>query len=902
MKGIKGYKTTIYREAEKRIALNKQSQNIRLNLSHLRISALPAMIGKLVWLRKLDLSYTYVADLSPLKNLTNLQSLDFNNTEVTDLSPLKNLTNLQSLNLGNNKVTDLSPLKNLTNLQSLNLGNNKVTDLSPLKNLTILQLLDLGNTTVTDLSPLKNLTILQLLDLGNTTVTDLSPLQALIRKGVPVKWVSYPGESGIYVYGCPLKKPSPHVVAQGNEAILNYFEELARGEEGHLLEIKLLIIGEGGVGKTSLLRRLYQPELDLPEEDETTRGIEVHQHSFPTSEGKDFRLNVWDFGGQQIYHATHQFFLTNRSLYLLVDDTRSDDTSIYDEGFKRWLDRVDILGGHSPVLIFQNEKGGRSKNIDINGIHQHFDNVHPAVFRGNLAMKESVDALRKEIERQATGLSDIGEKFPEGWLKVRAEIEELAQKKEYITVEEFFTICARHLGNNRERALYLSRHLHAIGVLLHFQDDPLLRRDIILQNDWATNAVFRILDDETIKENRGRFTKVDCQRLWQEERYNAKHEELLALMQKFEICYELPGTKEHTWLAPQLLLPGTPSGVLNWGKPGDLCLRYRYEFLPDGIISRLIVRLHRYIRNPELAWKDGALFESGSASAIVRRTPKHGEIELRARGVTRKELLSVISADMDALNDSFTGLKGKSEKLIPCHCSACMKAPDPHFFEYEELVRRKENKRQTIECPKEYAEMAVLELLDGVSVIARSNEPPPVYKSTPPAELNPVRIFLASSTEMLDERDRLDLYLRRQNDSLTPKGFYLQVVRWEYSDSAMSRTRSQDEYNRNLRNCDIMVCLFRSKVGNFTEEEFDVAREQFLKTGKPRIYTFFHDADTSLSAVKQDDMQSLWKFQEKLKNLGHFYRTYKRSADLILQIRDQLDLWLRETNLLRMGG
>lgn len=155
------------------------------------------------------------------------------------------------------------------------------------------------------------------------------------------------------------------IANQGNEAILNYFRERDLGDVDHLYEAKLLILGEGGAGKTSLLRRLYQPGQPLPTEQETTRGIAIYRHDFSLKNGRRFRLNVWDFGGQEIYHATHQFFLTRRSLYLLLDDTRKDHKSVSDEGFKYWLELIDLFGGHSPVLIFQNEKGGRTKAIDL---------------------------------------------------------------------------------------------------------------------------------------------------------------------------------------------------------------------------------------------------------------------------------------------------------------------------------------------------------------------------------------------------------------------------------------------------------------------------------------------------------------------------------------------------------
>src|SRR6185503_16089570 len=136
----------------------------------------------------------------------------------------------------------------------------------------------------------------------------------------------------------------------------------------------------------------------------------------------------------------------------------------------------------------------------------------------------------------------------------------------------------------------LSRYLHDLGVFLHFQDDPLLARTVILQNQWATEAVFRILDDEIVKAHLGRFNGTDCERLWKDSVYADMHLELLALMQRFELCYELKDSAQPTWLAPQLLPPAKPQELTDWSKPEDLVLRYQYDFLPKGLISRLTVR------------------------------------------------------------------------------------------------------------------------------------------------------------------------------------------------------------------------------------------------------------------------------------------------------------------------
>src|SRR5437773_10752444 len=190
-----------------------------------------------------------------------------------------------------------------------------------------------------------------MLDVSHTQVIDLSVLVPMITPACPVHWASKALRGpGIYVEGCPLTNPPPEIVKQGNDAILNYFRERALGGVDHLYEAKMLILGEAGAGKTSLLRRLYQPDQPLPTEKETTKGISIYRHEYPLKNGRRAHLNVWALGGQEIYHATHQFFLTRRSLSVLLDDTRKDHKSVSDAGSKYWLELIDLSGGHSPVL------------------------------------------------------------------------------------------------------------------------------------------------------------------------------------------------------------------------------------------------------------------------------------------------------------------------------------------------------------------------------------------------------------------------------------------------------------------------------------------------------------------------------------------------------------------------
>ena len=69
-----------------------------------------------------------------------------------------------------------------------------------------------------------------------------------------------------------------------------------------------------------------------------------------------------------------------------------------------------------------------------------------------------------------------------------------------------------------------------------------------------------------------------------------------------------------------------------------------------------------------------------------------------------------------------------------------------------------------------------------------------------------------------------------------------------------------------MRDCNIFVSLFKTKTGQYTEEEFDVAHKVFQETGSPLIYTYFKKAEVSNSSKNRKDLISLWDFQEKLDN------------------------------------
>ncbi|WP_300332272.1 hypothetical protein [Accumulibacter sp.] len=151
------------------------------------------------------------------------------------------------------------------------------------------------------------------------------------------------------------------------------------------------------------------------------------------------------------------------------------------------------------------------------------------------------------------------------------------------------------------------------------------------------------------------------------------------------------------------------------------------------------------------------------------------------------------------------------------------------------------------------------------------------------------KIFLASSSELADDRVRFRLFIGEKNNQWAPKGVFLEVIVWEDFLDALSPTRLQDEYNRQIRACDVFVMLFWSKVGRYTEEEFSAAVGQFQASLRPFVYTYFKTAPLTADHSKRADLQSLWAFQDKLKALGHYQTEYANTDQLLLHFSQQLD-------------
>ena len=481
----------------------------------------------------------------------------------------------------------------------------------------------------------------------------------------------------------PIEVPPPEVVKEGLTAIKDYFRQQAQAGVDYLCEAKLLIVGEPGAGKTSLANKILDPDYELPQGDTgaTTRGIDVIPCSFPTtirlkndaatqSIEREFRVNIWDFGGQQIYQATHQYFLTHRSLYILVADSRKEDTD-----FDYWLNVVELLAGDSPLIIVKNEKQDVHREFDEGGLRGRFNNLQ-ATLATNLETNRGLKEVVKTVQQWLTSLPHIGTPLPKTWKAVRDTLE--SDPRDYIDLDEYLEICEGHGFTRHSDKLQLSGYLHDLGICLHFQDDATLLNTVILNPRWGTDAVYRVLDHDSVISSQGRFTRDDLSDIWSEKCYQGMTEELLKLMIRFGLCYEV---EDGVYLAPQRLGANQPE--YSWDVSENLHLRYEYDFMPKGIMTQFIVRMQSYIKDGAPLWRDGVVIELDGTLAEVVEVYRQRKISVRARGPDAKSFLSIINHELAQIHAGFK--KFRCHTFIPCNCSVCGIAEVPEFYKAEEI-------------------------------------------------------------------------------------------------------------------------------------------------------------------------------------------------------------------------
>ena len=382
--------------------------------------------------------------------------------------------------------------------------------------------------------------------------------------------------------------------------IINYYLEHQKGSKRPLNEAKMILVGQGNVGKTSLVKRLLHDSFDPHEEE--TKGIEVEKWQI-TAKNQKIRLNVWDFGGQEIMHATHQFFLTKRSLYLLVLDARLGDE---ENRFEYWLKIIKSFGGESPVIIVGNKIDQCPLDLDKKGIMDKYNNIKSIVEISSKNGK-GIDNLKNMIEKEVDELEHVHDPFLNSWFDVKNQLETMKEIRDYIPYTDFENMCQEKGVIKSVSQRTLIGFLHDLGIVLNFHDDPRLEETNILNPIWVTEGVYRILNSNELFHHKGLLEFKKLNKILNSKEYPSdKHLFIIDMMRKFELCFDLEGFKDQKFLIPDLLSKEEP----HTGEWDDtLAFQYEYDVLPGNIISRFIVRMHPFICK-HTYWRSGVVLEN----------------------------------------------------------------------------------------------------------------------------------------------------------------------------------------------------------------------------------------------------------------------------------------------------
>jgi internalin A len=696
-----------------------------LNLSSNRLTTLPSEIASLSALQTLDLYSNRLTTLPPeIGSLTALQALNIYNNELVALPPeISSLTALKTLNLNSNRLTMLPPeIGSLIALQVLQLSNNQLTTLPPtiatigklielnltrnnlarfevsLGDFQRLEQLHLGGNGVLKLSgqlgtleKLKRLNLwgnglaalpkelgtLPALEYLNLHTNRLSSLPSTLNELSSLKELYLHNNPAL---GLPAEVLGPSVSdtqterqkAKSPKQILQYYFDVI--ESGvPLQECKLIVVGRGGAGKTTLIKRLQKAAYD-PKERET-HGITISGLTFDGEAGA-VKARVWDFGGQVVLHSMHEFFMTARSLYLLVLGERDD---MLERDAAYWLQLIRSYAGEAPVIIALNKSEGRQRLFDRKSLEKTYAPILGWVSTECSEPddgKAGIDQLRRQITATIDGptMDSVRRKFPTKWAEIKGYLEDMSDS--FVDYKAYQRICRERGEKSKESQQWLSSDLHDLGVALNYQNDPRLKETSVLRPDWLANGIYAVLRANDRDKNLppefdqqlavdGKVTLASLERIYAKAEHwkmlrsadypIEKRRFLLRLMDAFHLSYSLDD-KEEVHLVPTLLPANPPEGSDEPEAANRLRLRYEFQVVPAPLIPWFIAKTFSLIPG-KLHWRRGAMLQYANARGKLWTTQDERYVFVTVAG-SPDDARQLVSMVRGTLRELFEGYKG----------------------------------------------------------------------------------------------------------------------------------------------------------------------------------------------------------------------------------------------------
>ncbi|WP_194201816.1 leucine-rich repeat domain-containing protein [Glycomyces albidus] len=705
-------------------SIGRLASLIRLDLDVNRITALPGSIGGLDRLVKLTLFRNRLTDLpASIARLSALTWLDVSDNRFGAFpEPVTELTGLTRLELTRAGLTDLpDSIGRLVNLVELRLDANRLTRLPrSITALTSLRRLNLNGNKFAELPEyLSALTELSRLD------AEYNGLRSLPRSLLKLDKLEL-----LHLEGNLLPPEQRAAAVAGLPALREFMEGLDTGS-ADFREAKLVLVGEGEVGKSSLLAAMRGEPFD-PDRG-STHGIEVKTLDL-TGPGGDpseaITMNAWDFGGQKAYRPTHQLFFTAPAVYVVV-----------------WKARTGSMQGFVDYWIDLIRRRTSDDDIKIHIVATHVDGQHPRIDQAGLMQRHGdliggfhfvdsrtgfgIDDLRAALWESAAAIPQLNREVPAGWKDLRRSLvqsgESFLEYPDYLRRAETF-------GLDEDAAGALAAIATRLGYWIHYPEIPGLKEIVVLKGDWLSTAVSHIVDDAETAARHGLVEHRRLVHLWNNpdkppnERYDPKfHPALLQLMEKYDLSYRIAEAEGRppSSLIAQLVDEVPPPLEEVWDGFGphlredsQLC-----EFLdtrgvkgvPEGLVHQLIVRWHRHSLGRErfedsVHWHSGFVIQPGPyARALVRLEGQRLRVTVKA--AYPEQFLQEFIKDLeDYAGELWPGFRLK--RLVPCG-NECVD-PDGSrtgLFGLERLLTRRSIGKKTAECRRCWEDMPIDRLI-----------------------------------------------------------------------------------------------------------------------------------------------------------------------------------------------
>jgi small GTP-binding protein len=111
------------------------------------------------------------------------------------------------------------------------------------------------------------------------------------------------------------------------------------------ISIKVVLVGESGIGKTCIIERFVNDHYD--DKTESTMNAAYKNKTIEIG-GQKLSLDIWDTAGQEMYRAVNQNFYLNATIGIMVYDITREET--FEELKNYWHEQLKNSGDEDMVF------------------------------------------------------------------------------------------------------------------------------------------------------------------------------------------------------------------------------------------------------------------------------------------------------------------------------------------------------------------------------------------------------------------------------------------------------------------------------------------------------------------------------------------------------------------------